>query len=387
VNTAASRLERRIDDELAALAAEGLRRALRLPAGIDFSSSDYLGIAASSGFRAEVSRRIAAAAAAGAPLFAPSARLLRGQLEAHAELESRVARWKGAERALVLSSGWQANAALLSGLVRRGDLVLSDELNHASLIDGLRQTGCEKRIVRHLDLGSYERELAHARRPAGQGEVFVVVEALYSMEGDLAPLGELARLCAAAGAHLLVDEAHAGGLYGERGSGRVEACGVERQVVATVTTFGKALGVQGAAIAGSKRVIEILVQRSRPFLFSTAVSPLLLLAIGVALDVVAAQPERRQRTMANARRLRVALAEGGLPVDERLESPIVAIVIGDNERAMATARRLQARGFDVRAVRPPTVPEGTARLRVSVHADRTLAELDALAAAILGETE
>jgi 8-amino-7-oxononanoate synthase len=381
VSAAREALERRIDDELAALDAEGLRRSLRLPAGIDFASNDYLGLAASPGFRNEVARRVSAAAAGGTPLFAPSSRLLRGQLEAHVELEARVARWKGAERALVLPSGWQANAALLGGLLRPGDLVLSDELNHASLIDAIRDTRCEKRIVRHLDLAGYARELDFAPRHGG---VFVVVESLYSMAGDLAPLGELARLCAERGALLVVDEAHASGLYGARGSGWIEACGAEREVVASVTTFGKALAVQGAAIAGSRRLVELLVQRARPFLFSTAVSPLVVLAIQVALDVVAAQPERRARVQANADRLRARLAAAGLPVDPA-GSPIVPVVVGDNRRAVEVAKRIQACGFDVRAVRPPTVAEGTARLRVSVHADRTPAELDALADAVAAE--
>jgi 8-amino-7-oxononanoate synthase len=375
----AARLERRLADELEALAAEGLLRRLEPPAGVDFASNDYLGLAASSGFATEVARRIAAAAAAGTPLFAPASRLLRGQLEAHAELEARVARWKGAERALVLPSGWQAVAALLSGIVRRGDVVVSDRLNHASAIDGIRLARAEKRIVPHLDLAACERELG---RPHGGGEVFVLVESLYSMDGDLAPLAELAALCARHGAHLLVDDAHAAGLYGKRGSGWIEEQGVERGVAASITTFGKALGVQGAAIAGSRALIELLVQRARPFVFSTALSPLLVHAVQVALDVVAAQPERRARVHANSRRLRARLAAGGLPVDAD-GSPIVPVVVGDNERAVETARRVQARGFDVRAVRPPTVPDGTARLRLSVHADRTDAELDAVADAVL----
>jgi 8-amino-7-oxononanoate synthase len=376
---AGERLAQRFVDELAALDAEGLRRRLAPAAGIDFTSNDYLGFAAAKDFRAEVARRIAAAAEGGVELFSPSARLLRGQTELHARTEARLARFKGAERALLFPSGWQANAGLIQGILRAGDLVVSDELNHASLIDGMRSTRAERAVVPHLDLRAIARELD---RPRGAGEAFLVVESLYSMEGDLAPLGELAALCARYDSHLIVDEAHATGLYGARGSGWIEACGVEQSVVAAVTTFGKALALQGAAVTGSQRLVELVVQRCRAFLFSTALSPLLLVALEVALDVVESQPQRRARLHANARRLRSRLNDGGLPIEPD-GSPIVPVLIGDNARALAAAKELQRRGFDVRAIRPPTVPEGTARLRVSVHADRSDAELDALAAALV----
>jgi 8-amino-7-oxononanoate synthase len=194
------------------------------------------------------------------------------------------------------------------------------------------------------------------------------------MDGDLAPLGELAELCAGHEAHLIVDEAHATGLYGEaRGSGWIEQCGVEAGVLASVATFGKALALQGACVAGSRALVDLMVQRARPLLFSTAVSPLLLLALDAALDALAARPGLRRRVHANARRLRGRLA------------PIVPVRIGDNRRAVELAARLRSRGFDVRAVRPPTVPEGTARLRLSVHADHAEAQLDGLAAALAEE--
>ncbi|MGH7336861.1 MAG: aminotransferase class I/II-fold pyridoxal phosphate-dependent enzyme, partial [Myxococcota bacterium] len=283
-----------------------------------------------------------------------------------------------AERALVFPSGWQANAALLSSLPRAGDIVLSDQLNHASLIDGMRASRAERIRVRHLDLKAYTRELD---RPRGDGEVFVVVESLYSMEGDLAPLGELAALCRRFDAHLLVDEAHAVGIYGTKGSGWIEACGVEREVTASVVTFGKALAVSGAAVVGSKRLVELLVQRARPFVFTTAVSPLVLIAAEAALDVVLREPQRRARLHANARRLRERLTEVD-PLVMPDGGPIVSLLLGENEKAMAAARKLQLAGFDVRGIRPPTVPEGTARLRISVHADHSDSQIDGLAAAV-----
>ncbi len=372
------RLDRRIDDELEAAERNGLRRALRPASGVDFSSNDYLGLAADRRFAAEVASRIVAISAADEALFVPSSRLLRGQTLAHARLESRFATFRGAERALLFPSGWQANAALLSTLPQAGDIVLSDELNHASLIEGMRASRAERIRVPHLDLKTYTRELD---RPRGGGELFVVVESLYSMEGDLAPLAELAALCQRFEAMLIVDEAHATGLYGERGSGWAEECGVERSLFASVATFGKALAGQGAAVAGSKRLIELLIQRARPFIYSTALSPLLIAAAEVALDFVLREPARRERLRSNCRYLRQRLNAVD-PLVEPDGGPIVSILLGDNLRAVQAASKLQARGFDVRAIRPPTVPEGTARLRISVHADRTEAELEALATAV-----
>ena len=375
-----SRLAARFAARLAELDEASLRRAPALPQGLDFCSNDYLGLAGDAAFRAAVARRIGAAAAGGEPLCAPASRLLRGHLEVHERLEARVARWKGTEAALLLPSGWQANTALLGGLLQPGDRVLSDARNHASLIDGLRATPAERVVVPHLDLDAYARELGR-ERPAG--DLFVVVESLYSMDGDLAPLRQLAELCQRHGAALIVDEAHAAGLYGDgRGSGWIEACGVEGAVLASVTTFGKALALQGAAIAGPRALIALLVNRARSFVFSTAISPLLLYALEEALDVVAGEPERRARARGNALRLRGLLADAGLAV-ERQGSPIVPLLLGGNERALEAARRIRGRGFDVRAVRPPTVPTGTARLRVSVHADHRPAEIEGLAGAVI----
>lgn len=378
--SAGRRLEERIDRELERLSADGLFRSLALPAGVDFSSNDYLGLGRDAGFRAEVAARVATAAGNGEPLFAPASRLLRGHLAIHERIERRLAAFKGAEAALVLPSGWQANVTLLGGLLGPEDRAISDRLNHASLIDGLRASGCEKVIVPHLELEAIERELGRARP---RGELFVVVESLYSMDGDFAPLAELARICREADAYLIVDEAHATGVRGEsRGSGRIEECGVESDVLASVTTFGKALGLAGAAIAGPRRLIDLLVQRARPLLFSTAVPPLLLVAIEAALDRMEREPERRLRLRAAASRLRSTLAGAGLEVEPGA-SPIVPLLVGENGSAVDCARRVAERGYDVRAVRPPTVPAGTARIRISVHADHRDADLEGLAEALI----
>jgi len=361
---------------LADLADRGLARELRQGRGIDFASNDYLGLAADPAFRADLLARLAALPA-DRPLTAPASRLLRGETAAHARLERRLARFKGTEAALLFPSGYQANVGLLAALLGPGDRAVSDAANHASLIDGLRLAGCAKAVVPHLDVEAAERELA---RPFPTGRTFLVTESLFGMDGDVAPLDRYAELAERHGACLVIDDAHATGLYGEaRGSGLAERFGVERRAVALVSTFGKALGAAGACVAGPRVLIDYLVQRCRTFLFTTAPPPLLLYAVEAALDRLEAEPGRRARALALADRLRDRLP-GMVPAGAA--GPIVPIVLGDNGRAMAVAAELARRGFDVRAVRPPTVPAGTARLRISVHADRTEEEIDALAAAV-----
>jgi len=369
---------------LATLADQGLSRSLRPAAGLDFSSNDYLGLARDPELRAALLARLAALPA-GEPLGAPASRLLRGHTRLHADLERRLAAWKGTEAALLFASGYQANVGLLTALLGPRDRALSDALNHASLIDGLRLAGCRRVIYPHLDLAAVGRALA---QPHPEGRTFLVTESLFSMEGDIAPLDRYAELAARHGAELIVDDAHATGLYGAaRGSGLCEAFGVERRVTAAVSTLGKAVGLAGAFVAGPRPLVEYLVNRCRAFVFTTAPPPLLLHAVDAALDRIAAAPQLRQRALDLAERLRrrlAALAANGALGGERPRGagPIVPLLVGDNGRAVAAAERLAALGFDVRAIRPPTVPPGTARLRVSVHADHTEAEIDALSDAL-----
>ncbi len=367
---------------LAAAAAAGLGRSLRAGSGIDFCSNDYLGLSRDPELRAALLARLAALPP-GAPLGAPASRLLRGHTECHAALERRLAIFKGTEAALLFPSGYQANVGLLTALLGPRDRALSDALNHASLIDGLRLSGCRRVIFPHLDLAAVGRELA---RPHPEGRTFLVTESLFSMDGDAAPLDRYAELAERQGAELIVDDAHATGLYGAaRGSGLCEEFGIERRAAAIVSTLGKAVGLAGAFVAGSAALVEYLAAHSRAFVFTTAPPPLLLHAVDAALDRLAAEPERRRRTLALAERLRRHLAAAGLASPAMLagSGPIVPVVLGGNRRALAAAERLAAAGFDVRAIRPPTVPPGTARLRISVHADHTEAEIDALAAALV----
>lgn len=369
-----------LEAELADLEAKGLRRRLEQPSGIDLSSNDYLGLSSHPELARRLAEALARMAREGEAPGAPGSRLLRGNRPRHGRLEQRLARYKGCEAALLFPSGYQANVGMLSALIGPRDRAISDEANHASIIDGMRLSRCHKVIVPHLDAEAVERALAE---PFPGGRTFLVTESLYSMDGDIAPLADYASLCEEHGAALVIDDAHATGLYGERGSGLAEHFGVEHRAVAITSTFGKALGLGGAFVAGPRPVIDYLVNRCRSFVFSTAQPPLALVGLESALDLAEAEPERRSRVLDLATGLRTLLRERGL--DCRGEGgPIVPVVLGEVERALEVARRLRAQGFDVRAIRPPTVPDGTARLRLSVHADHRRNDLERLAEA-LGE--
>jgi 8-amino-7-oxononanoate synthase len=370
---------RRLLAELAArleeLEAKGLRRRLEEHEGADFSSNDYLGLSR----HPELRQRLIEALARG-PLSTPASRLLRGSTAAHRELEERLARWKGTEAALLFPSGYQANLALLTALLGPGDLAVSDASNHASIIDGLRLSGCEKAIYPHLDAAAAEEALA-SRPP--RARALLVTETLFSMDGDIAPLGRLLEAAERHGAALIADDAHAAGVFGgERGSGLLEDLGSERRAAAVVSTFGKAIGFAGAFVAGPRVIIDHLVNAGRPFIFTTAPPPAMLAAVGVLLDLAAREPERRRRVIALADRLRAALAAGGMPPLGG-GGPIVPVVLGGNERALRVAEHVRKRGYDVRAIRPPSVPPGTARIRISVHADHSQEEVDGVARAVL----
>ncbi|HEV2198290.1 MAG TPA: 8-amino-7-oxononanoate synthase [Bryobacteraceae bacterium] len=347
-----SPLDRRLAAHLAELRGAGLYRSLCPPAGIDLCSNDYLGLSQHPLLK---SRMAAAVELEGAG--STGSRLLRGERNCFARVERAFAAFKQTDRSLYFSSGYLANLAVLTAFPEAGDVIFSDEHNHASLIDGARLSRAEKVVFPHNDVLALERLI---EENDGDGQRFVVVESLFSMDGDEAPIAEYATLCWKCNAALIVDEAHAVGIYGERGSGLIEARGVADDVFVSVNTAGKALGVGGAFVAASENAIEYLIQRGRPFVFSTAPPPALAAALEASLEVIAKEPERRERVLARAAELGSLL---GLPGT----SQIIPVILGENERAVAVARTLQAAGFDVRAIRPPTVPEGTARLRISVN--------------------
>jgi 8-amino-7-oxononanoate synthase len=360
-----SRLEDRVRSRRAAIESAGLLRTLSAPSGIDLSSNDYLNLAT----HPEVVRRFLEGVRREG-CGSTGSRLLRGQRAAFDAIERRFARFKGTERALLFSSAYLANLAVMATLVEPADTVFSDEANHASLIDGIRLSRARAVVFPHNDV-SRLRELMQTACGVRPGRVqFVVVESLFSMEGDTAPLGEYRALCRSTGATLVVDEAHAVGVHGPAGAGLLGTVETAGETCVSINAAGKALGAAGAFVAGPEWLIEDLIQRARPLAFSTALPPALSDALEGSLDVLAAEPERRQRLLARAAYLRAELASAGVEVPAGW-SQIVPVVVGDNDRAMLVASRLRAEGFDVRAIRPPSVPVGTARLRISVNAGLT----------------
>jgi 8-amino-7-oxononanoate synthase len=376
------RLAARVDARLRSLREAGLLRILRAPAGIDLSSNDYLDLARDPRVVAAFQHGVAREGAG-----STGSRLLRGHRDAFVEVERTFAAFKGAERALYFSSGYLANLGVLTTLPEAGDVIVSDERNHASLIDAMRLSSATRVIVPHNDPAALEDALRAARSAAAaDAQLFVVVESVFSMDGDAAPLAAQAALCRMFDATLIVDEAHACGLCGGRGSGMIEAAGLDPNTI-SINSAGKALGVGGAFVAGPAWAIDYLVQRARTFVFSTAPPPAVTSAIAESLRIVEAEPARRARVIALARLARERLAAASIDVPAG-DSPIVPIVIGDSHRAAAVAERLQARGFDIRAIRPPTVPGGSARLRLSVNArleDATIVEFVAALSAVLEE--
>jgi 8-amino-7-oxononanoate synthase len=339
-------LERRVRASLEELDRDGLRRWLRAPSGADLSSNDYLGLASH-----PLLKQRMAAAVCEYGCGSTGSRLLRGERECFSTIERRFADFKGTERSLYFSSGYLANLAALTVFPESGDVIFSDERNHASLIDGARLSRARRRIFPHNDAAALERLM---NEETGEGQKFIVTESLFSVDGDFAPLEEYAALSRKTGAVLIVDEAHAVGIYGERGQGLGD------DVFVSINTAGKALGVAGAFVAGPEWAIESLVQRARPFIFSTAPPPAVAAALDASLDVIEGEPQRRARLLELAAYLRRRL-------DMQGTSQIVPVMLGSNERAVAVAEELQREGFDARAIRPPTVPEGTARLRISVN--------------------
>jgi len=334
----------------------GLLRELRLPNGIDLVSNDYLGLAAHPHLTQAM--RVALGEL---PAGSAGSRLLRGHHEIFERIEARLAAFSGTESALLFGSGYAANIGLLQALVSPDDLILSDERNHASLIDGIRLTKAATRVFGHQDLGALEEAL----RAPHRGRAIVVTESVFSMDGDCTPLEELCTVAERGGAAVIVDEAHATGLYGGRGSGRVEELGIRDRVLATIHTGGKALGSGGAWVAGSRALRDVLVNRARSFIFSTAPLPVVGAALEAGLQLTEREPGRRADVHRKSLLVRRALAEAG--VNAAGQSPIVPILAGSNDAALALQAGLSAVGFDVRAIRPPSVAPGTARLRVTVR--------------------
>jgi 8-amino-7-oxononanoate synthase len=362
-------LERALREELAALEAAGrLRMTRRLdPGAVDLCTNDYLGLA---GAPALIEAAHAATAEHGAG--GRAARLLGGGSPLDREVEGAVADWLGAEDALLLPTGYHANLAVVVALAGRGDVVLSDRRNHASLIDAARLSRATVRVFDDLD--QLEDQL---RAGAGARRRLVLTEGVFSMDGDTPDLQDLGDRCLTHDARLVVDEAHAAGLLGPQGAGAWAAAGASPEALAArVITGGKALGAAGGVIAGSAALREVCVHKGRSFVFTTAVAPAVAGALHAGVRAAREAGEARARCLGLARRLAQAL---------ELPAPAAAIVpvqVGDDRRAVAAAAALAEQGFELRAIRPPTVPAGSARLRVATHTFNTEAQVDALATSL-----
>lgn len=363
---------------------EGLRarsrgRALEPRLGHDFASNDYLALAASP----RMGAAIRAALEQGASVGSGGSRLLRGNDPEHEALEREAAAFFGAPACLFMASGFDANLALFSTLPRRGDLIVYDTLIHASVHAGMQAGKAEAADGGHNDPERVEGAIRAWRQAGGKGTPFIAVESIYSMDGDAAPLAELVEIAERHDGFLVVDEAHATGVFGPDGRG-LAAPYEGREAVICVHTCGKALGVSGALVTGHPALLDFLVNRARPFIYATSPSPLVAAGVREALRILNDEPERRARLSEL-----VTVAEGSLR--QRLGVPasgsqIIPVLLRSNARASAVAARVRAEGFDCRAIRPPTVPEGTARLRISitlnVDAETVMGLVDSIARAM-----
>ncbi|KGJ17180.1 8-amino-7-oxononanoate synthase [Paracoccus sanguinis] len=361
--------------DLAALEAAGRTRRLILRAGVDFASNDYLGLAG----HPRLAAAVQAALADGVPVGAAGSRLLRGNTDWQEAFEINAAAFFGAEAALGFGGGYQANVAVVSTLPQRGDLLLMDALSHASTRDGARLARAEVAEFQHNDAGHAEDVITDWRARGGNGAVWIAVESLYSMDGDRAPLDDLAQLADREG-FLIVDEAHATGVWGPGGKGLSHAL-EGRENVITLHTLGKALGGSGALLCLPAVLRAALINRARPFIFATAPSPLMAVAGGAALDLLRDEPDLPQRLHDHIALFSQEMS-ARLPHLPMSGSQIVPLIVGEDAATMRLAAAVQAEGFDVRGIRPPTVPPGTARLRVSLTLNASAEDVVRLAATL-----
>lgn len=343
-----------------------------------FAGSNYLDLASHP--------EVLEAAARGAQDWGAAAggsRLISGNLAIHEALEEELAAFFGSEAALAFNTGYMANVGVIPALVGPGDLLVSDELNHASIIDGARLARCQVAVFRHGDIESFAEVLRDAR-PSGSHprRILVAVDGVYSMDGDVAPVAEIVKLAHEAEAMVLLDDAHGTGILGPRGRGTAEAASVLSEVDILMGTLGKSIGSFGAFIAGSHKLRDLLINTARSFIFSCALAPSQVEASRTSLRLIDEEPWRRQRLRENCDRLRVRLAEADISTAPST-THILPVVLGDNERTMAVCERLLDRGFYAQGIRHPSVPFGRARLRITPMASHSEADIDSLADAII----
>jgi 8-amino-7-oxononanoate synthase len=364
-----------LQTELESLRIKGLYRSLRcvesdqgptlLIGGrevINFSSNNYLGLA-----NHPTLREAAKGAIDRYGCGSGASRLISGNMTLHEELESKIAELKGTEAALVFNSGFQANTGVIPVLVAAGDVILSDALNHASIIDGCRLARAKTVVYEHGDLDELERGLKNS---LPNSRKLIVTESLFSMDGDEAPLMDIVSLAEKYGAMVMVDEAHATGVYEPNGAGIVAKLGLGERVLVQMGTLGKALGGFGAYIAGSKALRELLINRCRSFIFTTSLPPSVMAMAIAAIDLIEQEPQRRQTLWKNCQLLRGALKSLGYSIGTS-RSQILPLMIGDAKQCMKLSEDLLQRGVFAQGIRPPTVPPGTSRLRITLMAAHT----------------
>jgi len=334
---------------------------------LNLSSNNYLGLANHPAIRAAAKEAIDRYACGSG-----ASRLISGNMTLHLELEESIAKLKGAEAALVFNSGFQANVGLLSTLVGEGDVIFSDALNHASIIDGCRLSRAEALIYPHCDLDRLESDL---RRTQKKSKKLIVTETVFSMDGDIAPVREIADLAARFGAVLMVDEAHATGVFGPNGGGIVEEMGLVGQVLIQMGTLGKALGGFGAYVAGSRNLRDLLINRCRSFIFTTSLPPVVIAMAIAAIDIIKKEPQRRRALRDNSKTLREGLERMGFSLG-RSGSQILPLMVGDSAKCMILAERLLQNGVFAQGIRPPSVPPGTSRLRIVPMATHTREQME-----------
>jgi|KBSMisStandDraft_5_1062788.scaffolds.fasta_scaffold88314_2 8-amino-7-oxononanoate synthase len=372
---AQTKLTKELERDLAELRVRDQLRSFAQVAGVNLCSNDYLGLAEDARLKEAVLEAVGAAVRMGGT----GSRLLSGHHAVWNELEQEFAEFVGTEAALYFANGYAANLGLLTSVVGKNDLVFSDELNHASLIDGVRLSGARKEIYPHRDLNVLERALrAHESENCRK---LMVTESVFSMDGDVADLKALLGLAERYGANLIVDEAHATAVHGPHGSGVVAEARLAGGVFATVHTCGKALASAGAFVCGSRLLREFLINHARTLIFSTAMPPYMAEQIRAALELAKGMDAEREALLAGSAELTAGLSNDGWDVSASA-SQIVPVILGSNEDALSAAAFLQEHGFAARAIRPPTVPENTARLRLSLTARITNKQVAGVLAAL-----
>jgi 8-amino-7-oxononanoate synthase len=341
----------------------------------NFSSNDYLGLSRHPKVIASAREALERYGAGGR-----SSRLIAGSLDLHRELEDKIARFKHAEAALVFPAGFMANLGVIASLCGPGDAVIVDRLDHASLIDAAKLSRARPFVYDHASPESLERVLKRAR---SYDKRLVVTDALFSMDGDAAPLPELLAVCEREGAWLMIDDAHATGIFGRGGIGMAEHFGLLGRIPIVMGTLSKALGSQGGFVCGSKEFIDFLVNRARSFIYTTAIAPAAAGAALASLDLIKQEPERREKLLALSKSLRSKLkARFPGQAGEGLNSPIIPFSVGSADKTLALAAKLRDRGIYAPAIRPPTVPKNESRLRFSVTSEHAESDLDRLVEAL-----